>query len=91
MPSERVSADEFLSRLITAPEWELTQGQFDSQILELHVMAGDEVNGYLTPDFIDMPELQVRVFFKRLNDFLNDPNMVKKRVKNYRDQKETLP
>jgi hypothetical protein len=69
----------------------LIQNQFDPQILELYAVEDGEVNGYLTPDFIEMPELQVRVFFKRLNEFLNDPNMVKKRVKNYRDQKEALP
>lgn len=53
--------------------------------------AGDDsVNCYIAPNFIEMPELQVKVFFQRLNDFLSDPEMAKKRVERYRSEKEKL-
>lgn len=45
----------------------------DPAILELYVKENDEIKLYLAPDFIQMRDFEIRAFFARLSEVINDP------------------
>lgn len=60
---QSVTPEEFIMNLERAPAWVLQKSPTDPYALELYVMDGDNIKGYLTPNLITMSEFEFKTFF----------------------------
>ena len=77
---ERLTPFDFINEIKKAPAWALVASQLIPAALELYIRDGATVHRYLTPDFISMPSLEVRLFIAQLNVILNDPDILRQRL-----------
>lgn len=73
---ERLSPEIFIDRIKTAPKWVLIHSEDLPVALELYIKTDNLVECFVTPDFTQMRELEVKVFLARLDDVITNPEIM---------------
>jgi hypothetical protein len=79
---ERLSPERFVQALQSASCWALIYSEDLEHALELYMVGEDVTECFVTPDFTEMRDLEVEVFFLRLNQALKDPHVQDRRLRN---------
>lgn len=79
--SIRLTAEEFIGELKTAPEWALRQGFMDlTGALELYVKRGDEEQIFIGPDLFMMDDAAAKAWMAEVEELVKVPDIALNRV-----------
>jgi hypothetical protein len=80
---DRLSAEDFLEMMRTAPAYHVIHSSKNDAVLELYVIDGSEVTHYLSPDFIKEPGEEVAAFFTEFNKISKTPEAIARRFQKW--------